>query len=153
MRMPVGKKWMVVMSVMATGVIAALFFRKDASQVVVSQPSQVDYLFRERVERRVAADSARAPAPAMPIAAARPNRPKARRVTSAQPASIGDVLSKTADAQPTFHKSLNPVGALLPPVEGVVDDEIRELANDEPVSDSYADPSDQGTIRHQIRDG
>jgi hypothetical protein len=149
--MPVGKKWMVVVSVMATGVSTALFFRKDASQSTPSQQSQGDYLFRERVERRVAADSVRANAPALPIPANRPERAKAWRISTAQPASISEGL-KSGDGQPAFQKSLNPVGALLPPVEGVVDEEAHDRAAERPES-TFAESEKEGTLRHQIRDG
>ena len=151
--MPVGKKWMVVVSVMATGVCTALFFRKDASQSAsYSQHGHGDYLFRERVERRVATDSARTSAPALPIPTSRPPRTKAWRIPTAQPASISETGTKPGDAQPRFQKNLNPVGALLPPVEGIVDEDARDLVAEEPPA-VRADETDGEMPRHQIRDG
>ena len=150
--MPVGKKWMAVVSVMAIGTIAALFFRKDASQVVFSQPSQVDSLFREHVERRLAAEPLRATPSARPIAASPKSRPPAWRITPAQPASISDAAAKSGDVQPTFHKSLNPVGALLPPIDSVVGEDIRDLA-DESSDTANLDVVNSGDLRHEIRDG
>jgi hypothetical protein len=134
-------------------VCTALFFRKDASQSAsYSQQSQGDYLFRERVERRVAADSARTSAPALPIPTSRPKRTKVWRIPTAQPASITEAGVRSGDAQPTFQKNLSPVGALLPPVEAIVDEDASDLASERPVA-TPEDDADRDTLRHQIRDG
>src|SRR5471032_1435012 len=57
-RMRVGKKLVVVASLLATGVSTAVFFRKDASQTEPRQEATRESPFRDRVERRVAAGAA-----------------------------------------------------------------------------------------------
>lgn len=141
--MPAGKKLGVVLSVLAAGGSLALFFRKDASQFEVSHESASDNVFRQRVERRVATDTewARKQSPAPRPVAARP----AVRVTPAT-ASIPET-SSAAPAAPTYHKAFHPVGALLPPIDGVADDKDVEPAADE------APMASDGTRRHTVADG
>lgn len=141
--MPAGKKLGVVLSVLAAGGSLALFFRKDASQFEVSHESASDNVFRQRVERRVATDTewARKQAPAQRPA---PARPAVRVVPTT--ASIPET-SSGAPAAPTHHKTFHPVGALLPPVDGVAEDRDLEPAGNE------APMASDGTRRHTVTDG
>ncbi len=111
--MPVGKKLVVVASVLATGAGAAFFFRKDASQVTGWQAAQDNSPFRQRVERRVAADAAWAESTlGTRVESTTSGRPT-YRVPTAETAAI---TQAPLDTQPTFQKSFNPVGALLEPI-------------------------------------
>ncbi len=150
--MPVGKKLVVAMSVVATGVSAAFFFRKDASQTVTRQEAQIESPFRQRVERRVATDATwnnRAAAPHVP---AEGRGKQALRVPTAVTAAF--VEPKTpSERQPSFQKSFNPVGALLEPLEGTpVDDPAESALDDEP--EAALDSLDgQAARTHRIADG
>jgi nucleoid-associated protein YgaU len=143
MRMPVGKKLVVAASVLATGAGAAFFFRKDAS-TAMSWPSTLDESpFRQRVERRVAADAAWAsqsapvetvsPAFGLPTAEAAAVRPQ-------------DKLS------PTFQKTFNPVGAMLEPIRELPDE---SLVTESPQSGGQPLDYSAGltTMEHRIADG
>jgi nucleoid-associated protein YgaU len=148
--MPAGKKLVVAASVIATGVSAALFFRKDASQVTGWQEASAESPFRERVERRVAADAAWAKTTAGRHVESAARSAPAFRVPPAEAAAIS---AEPADiGQPTFQKSFNPVGALLAPIESVP---IDEPEGDEPgwhdVADSPLTPS--VPLVHRVRDG
>ncbi len=144
--MPVGKKLVVVASVLATGAGAALFFRKDASPATSWQNALDDSPFRERVERRVAADAAWARDGV---------GPQVETVSSSADYSLptaeaAAVRSPVNNAAPTFSKAMDPVGALLDP--------IQEL---EPGAAELADPptgypigsATPGAAEHRIRDG
>lgn len=142
--MPVGKKLVVVMSVLATGIGTAFFFRKDASQTEPWHEAQEQSPFRDRVERRVVADAAwntraidtRQPAHVKPKQALRV--PTAATVAMAEPNGGGD-------RQPSFQKSFNPVGALLEPLESTPTDEPIDT---EPTGGDY-----QASLTHRIADG
>lgn len=107
--MQIGKKLVVVATVLTTGVAAALFFRKDASPENSWQVGPVESPFRRRVESRVEADSAWARSTADGAA---------RLVPSATTAAIEQPLGP-GEAQPSFQRSYNPVGALLEPVQNI----------------------------------
>jgi len=110
--MPVGKKLVVVASLLATGVGTALFFRKDASQTEPRQDAIRESPFRDRVERRVAAGAAWAQG----LRARRAKESlQATRVPTATTAAI--VEPTVAPDGPTFQKSFHPVAALLEPIE------------------------------------
>jgi nucleoid-associated protein YgaU len=128
--MPVGKKLVVAVSVMAAGAGAALFFRKDASQVTQWHEALEQSPFRQRVERRVAADAARAKTALSAGRQASPDATAAFRVPTAETAAISQLPA--ADTQPTFHKSFHPVGALLEPIENPSDEprDVRDLTDD-----------------------
>ena len=141
--MPVGKKLVLAALVLGTGAGSALFFRKDASQATPGQEAQEESPFRQRVERRVAADvdwarSATAGStPAFRV-------PTAATVASAQPPEV-------ADGQPTIQKSFNPVGALLEPIEDIPDDGSVDDARD--IAGAAASFVDSTTVAHRIVDG
>ncbi|HEX3727788.1 MAG TPA: hypothetical protein VHV08_16160 [Pirellulales bacterium] len=111
--MSIGKKWMVVASVMATGFGTALFFRKDASQASRRQTGLEESTFRQHVERRVADDAAHARVDAATAS-------DTWHMPSVAPAAIAQV---PAQNHPTFQKSMSPVAALLAPVESVADEQ------------------------------
>jgi hypothetical protein len=106
--MQIGKKLVVVATVLTTGVAAALFFRKDASPDNSWQVGPVESPFRRRVESRVEADSAWA----------RGTADGARLVPSATTAAIEQPI-RPGEAQPSFQRSFSPVGALLEPVQNI----------------------------------
>jgi nucleoid-associated protein YgaU len=115
--MPVGKKLMVVASVLATGVGTALFFRKDASQTTQTQAGLEEFPFDQRVERRVPGTVKGRPGL---LAGSNTRVAPAWRVPVAAPAAITD-RPKAVDSPPVVQRSLNPVGALLAPIETVDD--------------------------------
>ncbi len=148
--MPVGSKLMVVASVLATGVGAALFFRKDASEVHPRQAGLEESLFDQQVERRVAGGAARARGVRGTLSGARIERDPAWRVPTASAAAIVERTSKAPDA-PAFHKSLNPVGALLAPIEAVADEEPADI---QPGGEDVVDQAgDALLVEHTIVDG
>ena len=146
--MPVGKKLMVVASVLATGVGTALFFRKDASQVPRSHVGLEEFPFDQRVERR-AQTGARGPGNGL-LAGSNLHVGPAWRVPAAAPAAITDRV-KAGDSPPVIQRSFNPVGALLAPIETGKDDEPRESESD---VEEGATSADQPAPReHVIVDG
>src|SRR4029079_7659104 len=117
--MPGGKKLVVVMSVLVTGVSTALFFRKDASQEDFRHEASPGNPFRQRVERRVVADTTWT----RNLQTARP-KVASRSVDALRvPATASIPQGLNADSQPTIQKSFNPVGALLEPIENIPPDE------------------------------
>jgi LysM repeat protein len=151
--MRVGKKLVVVLSVLATGIGAAIFFRKDASQVDTRQGT-LSNPFGQRVERRILAGAAWArkiggPLPALP---GRPPQPL--RVPASATAAILEPKALTPEAPPIFQKTSPSVGALLEPIDGVLPDDEKPGAAvgfeppDEP--DSVAAGAPQ---THKIVDG
>ncbi len=148
--MPAGKKLVVATSVIATGVCAALFFRKDASQVTGWQEAFYDSPFREQVERRVAADTAWAKTTAGGQVGSAARRAPAFRVPPAETAAISQ--QPVENLPPTFQKNFNPVGALLAPIEGVP---IEEPLDDEPGWNHVAANEFSGSkpLVHRISDG
>ena len=149
--MPVGKKLTVVLSVVIAGASVALFFRKDASAFKFWQTGQQD-LFDRPVERRVTTDAAWAHRGT----AAKSDSPSgpARRVPAASTAAISEPTGLSSLSQPSFRKNLNPVGALLPPIEGIVgeEDEGDILEDLTSLSEHSSRPSGQ-TLRHKVVDG
>ena len=122
--MRVGKKLVVVLSVLATGIGAAIFFRKDASQVDTRQGT-LSNPFGQRVERRILAGAAWArkiggPLPALP---GRPPQPL--RVPASATAAILEPKALTPEAPPIFQKTSPSVGALLEPIDGVLPDDEK----------------------------
>jgi nucleoid-associated protein YgaU len=144
--MPVGKKLVVVASVLATGACAAFFFRKDASQVAGWQEAQENSPFRERVERRVAADAAWAKTPQGTRVEAALPEPPTFRVPTAETAAISQ--SSPLDT-PSFQKSLNPVGALLEPIQELP----AELADGSAEGDLAVGGLAPAPLAHKIADG
>lgn len=145
--MRAGKKLVVAASVIAIGACAAFFFRKDASQVTSWNEVFGDSPFRERVERRVAADAAWAE-----TAAGRREESvaPALRVPPAETAAISE--QPLDSSPPTFQKSFNPVGALLAPLDSVP---IEEPADDQSEWHDVVDvgPAGSASRVHRIRDG
>jgi len=148
--MPVGKKMAVVLSVVVAGASVALFFRKDASQFKFWQQGSDDP-FGRRVERRVATDAGwtgRGPS-----AKSASEGGQAQRVPAAATAAISEPRGLGPDAQPRFQRNLNPVGALLPPIEGIVGDDEPEISDDlnSLVERPFAPAG--GAPRHVVVDG
>lgn len=138
-----GKKLLLFVSLLATGTSIALFFRKDATQNETRHEAAADFAFRERVERRVANDSAWAKAQGT------------RRVTPPQPiarvpasASIPEPATSASEHAPTFSRSNNPVGALLEPVVALVSDDPPSLTTGE----LQTPPTGEITM-HRVVDG
>lgn len=145
-----GRKLLVVLSVLVTGISSALFFRKDQGQ---SDPRQgtLGNPFGQRVERRILAGAAWArkiggPLPAMPGRA-----PEPLRVPASATAAILEPNRPGIEAPPIFQKTSVPVGSLLAPIDGIAP------ADDEPnMASSYeaADAPDAGQGgTHRIIDG
>jgi hypothetical protein len=151
--MPVGKKLVVVLSVLATGASTAFFFRKDASRV---EPLEAldEIPFRSRIERRLAADAAWPKSTGEPLSDGTLRSKQALRVPQTATAAIAESHSPAADQQPTFRQSFNPVGALLEPIEVTPSDEAEaeppDLLGDAP--DAADSPADR-LVRHKIADG
>jgi LysM domain len=151
--MPVGKKLVVVLSVLATGASTAFFFRKDASRVD-PQEALDEIPFRSRIERRLAADAAWPKSTGGPLSGGTPRSKQALRVPQTATAAIAESRSLAADHQPTFRQSFNPVGALLEPIEVTP----QEGAETEPpdllgrAPDADDSPADR-LVRHKIADG
>lgn len=144
-----GKKLVVVLSVLITGASAALFFRKDASQISAWQEAQNDPAFHERVERRVTSGTDWTKSP--PRTTSRAQQPKqALRVLAAPTAAITESTG-AADHQPIVQKNFNPVGALLEPIEGPLPPENETgypATADVPLSPAVEQP-----LMHRIVDG
>ncbi|HEV3136982.1 MAG TPA: LysM peptidoglycan-binding domain-containing protein [Pirellulales bacterium] len=140
----VGKKLVVVLSVLAGGAGTAFFFRKDASRVG-RQDASDESPFRSRIERRLAADAAWSNRPG---GAQEPKQ--ALRVPQAATVAIHESRDPAADHQATFRRTFNPVGALLEPIE----DTPRESAETEP-PDLFGGQTDAADrlVRHKIADG
>jgi hypothetical protein len=151
--MPVGKKLVVVLSVLATGASTAFFFRKDASRVD-PQEALDEIPFRSRIERRLAADAAWPKSTGGPLSGGTPRSKQALRVPQTATAAIAESRSLAADHQPTFRQSFNPVGALLEPIEGRLPDEAESEPPDllGGLTDA-ADASADRLVRHKIADG
>lgn len=148
--MPVGKKLAVVLTVVVAGASVALFFRKDASQLKFWQTGPEDP-FGRPVERRVKTDTARTQRG--PSAKAISQRGAAQRVGAAATAAISEPKGLGPDSQPRFQKNLNPVGALLPPIEGVVgEDEPDSFGESNSLGKRHFAPTSDAT-RHVVVDG
>jgi nucleoid-associated protein YgaU len=132
--MRVGKKLAVVLTVVIVGSGAALLFRKDGASFRFWQ-SGSDDPYAQTVERRLSSDGVVVP-PA--------------RVLEAATAAIAEPRA-TSDGQPAYQRNLTPVGALLPPIEGVVDDEALEAAGTASADASFLATSD--ARRHVVADG
>jgi nucleoid-associated protein YgaU len=140
--MRLARKLAVALSVLVTGAGAALLFRKDARPGDESRQRALENPFRQRVERRVPVGAAWA----HKIGASR----AAERVPPIATASISRSQSPPGDEQPTFQKTLNPVGSLLEPIDGV------PPGDDEPTSPLDVRPSeiaDGETRTHTVVDG
>ncbi|MGD9721674.1 MAG: LysM peptidoglycan-binding domain-containing protein [Pirellulales bacterium] len=150
--MPVGKKLVVVASVLATGAGAAFFFRKDASQITTWQEALDNSPFRQRVERRVAEDGAWAANAARRVeSVSQPNY----RIPTAETAAI--VEPSPGDTTPAFQKSFHPVGSLLEPIATEPDPHEPEAAphgENAAANDFAVQPLDGGAPQsHTIADG
>ncbi|MBI3838728.1 MAG: LysM peptidoglycan-binding domain-containing protein [Planctomycetia bacterium] len=151
--MLVGKKLVVVLSMLTAGAGTAFFFRKDASQVNRQEASD-ETPFRSRVERRVAADATWSQDSGGPLSGGALRPKQALRVPQAATAAISESSSAAAEHQPTFRQSFNPVGALLEPIEGTPPEGVEAdppdlLSGPRDAADSPAD----GLVRHKIADG
>jgi LysM repeat protein len=149
--MPLGRRLVVALSVLATGAATALFFRKDASKVDSAQEASDDP-FGHRVERRIIAGAAWARKIGGPLPAV-PSGPVQRVTPSSTTAAILEPHGPVPDAQPTFQKSFNPVGALLEPIEGVAGDDRAELATGAEGADEASDSGASDPRTHRIVDG
>ncbi len=135
--MHVGKKLAVVLSVMITGVSAAMFFRKDASPLWFWS-RRSDDPFAQQVERRVGQATWTAPQAA------------ASRVPLAT-AAITPSATGGDSAVPHYS---GPVGSLLAPIDGVVEDadsgryEVGTIYEVGPVGTSSS-----SELRHRVEDG
>jgi nucleoid-associated protein YgaU len=148
--MPAGKKWMAVALVLVIGVGSAFLFRKDASYSVSRQGGPDDFPFGEPVERRVAGDAPRTRS-ATTVATERESQ--AWLIPNAATAAISEAVP-ASEAEPTFERSLNPVGALLAPVGTMALD--SEISKDEPPLGVLAIPVEDDVaapIEHRIIDG
>jgi hypothetical protein len=151
--MPVRKKLVVALSVLVTGASAAYFFRKDASLKFFRQEASLENPFHDRVAHRVVADMGWAKNLRASQGNAGPRPRQALRVPAVTTAAISEPKGQASDAQPTFHKLSNPVGALLEPIEGVVPEAAepeRTGAADVTAGGGY---SSGPTQTHQIADG
>jgi hypothetical protein len=131
--MSVGKKLTVVLSVVIIGTVTALFFRKDAATFRFWQGGAEDP-FARPVERRLSSDGVVVP-PA--------------RVLEAATAAIAEPRS-TSQGAPPYQRSMNPVGSLLPPIEGVVDDDEIDTG-DTATAAGFSASADAS--RHVVADG
>ena len=135
--MPVGKKLAVVLSVMITGVSVALFFRKDASPLWFWS-RRSDDPFAQQVERRVGQPTWTAPQ------AAPPRLPLATAAIA--PTDVAE--------DSTARQYASPIGSLLAPIDGVVDDadsgryEVGTIYETGPVRSMSG-----GELRHRVEDG
>jgi nucleoid-associated protein YgaU len=137
--MRIGRKLMVVLSVLVTGASTAFFFRRDGRDAWNNQATTGP--FRERVERRVTAGAAWA---------RKINQQQALQSRAATTAAI-EQPAETTTAQPAFHKSVNPVASLLPPVDGIAP-EVENASTPPSVTDPAADlPVTPAT--HRVQDG
>ncbi len=144
--MPVGKKLVVVASVLATGAGAAFFFRKDASPATSWQSALDESPFRERVERRVAVDAAWAnEGVGTRVETVTPSAGYA--LPTAEAAAVGPQMN---DAMPTFTKSIDPVGALLEPIQELESDAAESAS---PQAGYPIDSAGPTGVEHRIRDG
>ncbi len=147
--MPVGKKLVVVAMVLAVGAFTAFFFRKDASHLAWQEALE-NSPFRQRVERRVAADAEWAKRTSSTrIETVTQNEP-AFRIPTAETAAIRQ--QPIEDTQPAFQRSFNPVGALLEPIEAPLDGEL-DVPQDDGGDFVSHDPISPTDIRHTIADG
>jgi nucleoid-associated protein YgaU len=147
--MPGGKKSVVVLSVLMTGVSTALFFRKDASQEDYRHEASLENPFRQRVERRVVADTTWT----RNLQTARPKL--ASRSSDAQrvPATASIPQGLTAESQPTIQRNFNPVGALLEPIENIPPEEDDPQSAASSTLTGLETNSPAGATLHRIVDG
>lgn len=146
--MPVGKKLAVVLAVVVAGASMAFFFRKDASPFRFWQ-KRSDDPFDQRVERRVTTGAAWASR-----GRAATSGGQALRVPAAATAAISQPKGLGPDSQPSFQRNLSPVAALLPPIEGVVDeDDEGDTFGDRNSAAEHATAPAAGTSRHVVVDG
>jgi len=148
--MPGGKKLVVVMSVLVTGVSTAFFFRKDASQEDFRHEASPENPFRQRVERRVVADTTWT----RNLQTARPKLASRSVDALRVPATASIPQGLNADSQPTIQRSSNPVGALLEPIENIPPEEDDDS---QPAGGShltgYNSGAPSGSTLHKIVDG
>ena len=148
--MPGGKKLVVVMSVLVTGVSTAFFFRKDASQEDFRHEASPENPFRQRVERRVVADTTWT----RNLQTARPKLASRSIDALRVPATASIPQGLTADSQPTIQRSSNPVGALLEPIENIPpeEDDDSQSAGGSYLT-GFASGTPAGSTLHKIVDG
>ena len=147
--MPVGKKLAVVLSVVIVGASVAFLFRKDASAFRFWQTAQDDP-FDRPVERRVTTDAAWAHRGK----AAKSDAPGRQRVPAASTAAISEPKRLGTNSPPSFRKSLNPVAALLLPIEGIADEQDAGniLEDSTSLSEQSSRPAGRSS-RHVVVDG
>jgi hypothetical protein len=152
--MPERKKLVVVLSVLVTGASMAYFFRKDASLIGFRQEASPENPFHDRVAHRVAADVGWAKKLRASQGNAGSQPRQALRVPAVTTAAISEPKGLAPDAQPTFHKLSNPVGALLEPIEGVVPEAAEpEGSGTLDVTAGDGGFSNGASQTHQIADG
>ncbi len=135
--MRVGKKMMVVLSVLATGASSAFFFRKDNQDVDSAADGG---LFGQRVERRV------------PAGAAWVRKMNAQQALHAPPPTTASIAAESGASEPTFQKTFNPVGTLLGPIDGApAGDESNEPIAAYQAQQASAGPD--GVRTHVVTDG
>ncbi len=151
--MPVGKKFMVVASVLATGAGAALFFRKDASRIGLFGVASTEGDFGEHVERRLAppgtwATDRGSPKPVGATA------PPARRPVTVATASIQEPKDIATENQPTFQRNFNGVGTLLQPIDGIAAEDASAAVPAEPERrDAEVNLAGGAVATHRVVDG
>ena len=118
--------------ILATGVFAALFFRKDSFSSPSADSANSQIVLREPVERRLPVDAhTRVPGPTFKVPTAATGMP--------------DEEPSSGELPRTFHRTFSPVGALLKPV-----------TDDGPEPPSTAQPhtsDDASATTHVVADG
>ncbi len=147
--MPGGKKLVVVLSVLVTGVSTALFFRKDASQEDYRHEASLENPFRQRVERRVVADTTWT----RNLQTARPKLASRSADALRVPATASIPQGLSAESQPTIERSFNPVGALLEPIENIPPEGDEPQSADGTTLTGFETNALAGATLHRIVDG
>ena len=137
--MRIGRKLMVVLSVLVTGVGTAFFFRRDGRDAWAER--QTTGPFRERVERRVTAGAAWA---------RKINQQQALQSHAATTAAI-EQPAESSFAPPTFQKTVNPIASLLQPVDGIAPE--VEAANAVDAASGPAPDLPVAPSTHLVADG
>jgi nucleoid-associated protein YgaU len=89
----------------------------------------------------------------LPAKSAAPDS-QALRVASAATAAISQPKGLVADSQPSFQKNLDPVGALLPPIDGIVaEDDQLDSSNEMSFPDVRPFRPATDASRHVVVDG
>ena len=144
--MPV-KKLAIVFCVVTAGVSVAWVFRKDATSLAAWNSGADSTSLEQPVERRVG--SAPWSIEETPVVTREPLRVPTASTIGERPLVPGEA------EQPTFHKNVHPVAALLEPIEGIAPEEAERVSD--PGEDS--DPRRPGALEgeraeyHTVVDG